>query len=54
MPDPRFILFSSSMGSMDCIAWLCLYVVPDRILGECVLEDLMESTDYEDGNDWNL
>ena len=42
------------MGSVDCIAWLCFLVVSERILGGCVLEDLIESTDHDTGDDWNL
>ena len=41
------------MGSVDCSAWFVFACVPDRFLGRCVLEDLMESTDHDTGDDWN-
>ena len=50
---PRFILFHSSMGSVDCFAWFVFAFVPDRFLGRCVLEGLMDSIDHDNGDDWD-
>ena len=41
------------MGSVYCVAWLVFACVSNRFLGRCVLEDLIESTDYDTGDDWN-
>ena len=41
------------MGSVYCVAWLVFVCVPGRFLGRCVLEDLMDSTDYDTGDNWN-
>ena len=38
LPDPQFILFSSSMGSVYCVAWFVFACASDKFLGGCVLE----------------
>ena len=51
-PTPVYII----LGKYGVGVFCCLVVfacVPDRILSGCVLEEFMESTDYEYGNDWN-
>ena len=41
------------MGSVDCVACVCFACVHDRFLGRCVLEGLMDSTDHDNGDDWD-
>ena len=48
---PRFILFRSSMGSVDYVAWFVFACVLKEFLGRCVLEDLIKSIDHDTGND---
>ena len=38
------------VGVLDCL--VCLACIPDSFLGRSVLEDLIESTDHDNGNDW--
>ena len=53
LPDPQFILFDSSMGSVDYWLFGLFACIPDIFLGRCVLEDLIESTNHDNGDDWN-
>ena len=46
------ILFGSSMESGRLLTF-ALVVFPAYFLGRCVLEDLMDSTDHDTGDDWN-
>ena len=36
------------------VDWLVFACIPNIILGRCVLGDLMESTDHDTDDDWNL
>ena len=53
LPDPQFILFGSSMGSVDCVVCVFFSCIPYRFLGRCMLEDVIESTEHDTSDDWN-